>query len=133
MANNVFSLLTQKMGWLSERNKVVTSNLVNKGTPGYKAKDIKPLDFKKQVTQKAPTSNLTKTNAKHLSGTPSTSSVANNNLIKVGGESTLSGNDVDAEKEMMKATEISTQYFEMSSAYNKYRELFNMALGKSRR
>lgn len=41
----LFSSLKKRMGWLTERQAVLAQNIANVNTPGYKARDLKPVDF----------------------------------------------------------------------------------------
>src|SRR5690349_5580690 len=41
----LFSMISQRIGWLSERQKVLAENVANADTPNYKARDLKPQDF----------------------------------------------------------------------------------------
>src|ERR1700753_659829 len=51
--NNVplFAALTKKINWLTARQKVVAENVSNADTPGFKASDLRPLDFRKELAQ----------------------------------------------------------------------------------
>src|SRR5262249_21353878 len=68
----LFSLVAQRLGWLSERQRVLAENVANADTPGYRAHDLAPLSFKDMVDN-APASGLspTQTNPQHLSGSGS--------------------------------------------------------------
>ena len=40
-----FSMLRERMTWLNQRQDVLSQNVANADTPGYVARDLKPLDF----------------------------------------------------------------------------------------
>ena len=41
----LFSLLSNRMSWLSSRQSVLAENVYNADTPNYIARDLRPLDF----------------------------------------------------------------------------------------
>ena len=45
----IFAMLTSKMGWLNERQRVLSQNIANADTPGYTPKDLKPVNFAREV------------------------------------------------------------------------------------
>ena len=47
----LLSLLTTRMSWLSGRQSVLAQNVANADTPGYQARDMKPMDFAALVAQ----------------------------------------------------------------------------------
>ena len=51
---NLFKALSRKMAWLSDRQEVLAQNIAEANTPGYKAKDIKPADFRDILGQTGP-------------------------------------------------------------------------------
>ena len=38
-------MLRERMSWLNARQDVLSQNVANADTPGYTARDLKPLDF----------------------------------------------------------------------------------------
>jgi len=42
----LFSLLTDRMSWLATRQSTLAQNVANADTPGFVARDIKPMDFR---------------------------------------------------------------------------------------
>ncbi|MBN9578243.1 MAG: hypothetical protein J0H26_07725, partial [Alphaproteobacteria bacterium] len=41
----LFDVLRERMAWLNTRQNVLSTNVANADTPGYGARDIKPMDF----------------------------------------------------------------------------------------
>src|SRR5579885_2851825 len=41
----LFAILKERMGWLSARQNVLAQNVANADTPGYMARDLKPVNF----------------------------------------------------------------------------------------
>ena len=48
----LFGMLRGRLGWLSERQRVVAENVANADTPGYRARDLSaPADFSQASSQ----------------------------------------------------------------------------------
>ena len=45
----LFSMLRGRMGYLSERQKIISENVANSDTPGFKPHDLKPFSFQAQL------------------------------------------------------------------------------------
>ncbi len=41
----LFNALLERMNWLATRQRVLSENIANADTPGYRPKDLKPLNF----------------------------------------------------------------------------------------
>lgn len=104
--------LEQVLNVRSMRHQVITANIANQDTPGYKAKK---LDFKEAL--KAATSGnkpirLNKTDKMHLRPQSSTASPISEQikLSQSGGSKRLDGNTVKSEKEMTRLAENTLMY-----------------------
>jgi flagellar basal-body rod protein FlgB len=98
---HLFNLLSLQRGWLSARQTVVSQNIANANTPGYKTQDIS--DFAKTLDRAG--LQMTTTDPSHQYVAPKVGDVA----FSKNGESwevSHSGNDVSLEAELMKAGEI---------------------------
>ena len=47
----IFSMLRTRMNWHQERQRLLAENVSNADTPGYRPRDLAPLDFGRQVQQ----------------------------------------------------------------------------------
>ena len=45
----LLSMLKERMSWLNQRQNVLSQNVANIDTPGYTARDLKPVDFEKAL------------------------------------------------------------------------------------
>src|SRR5271167_637520 len=45
----LLSILRERMSWLNQRQDVLTQNVANADTPGFSARDLKPLDFSDEL------------------------------------------------------------------------------------
>lgn len=121
---SLMSALRSRMGWLSDRQKVVSQNVANASTPGYKPKDLTPQDFaamvKGQDTPLFPTIRL-------QDGTPLTladmTDHGSKQVTKPDSETTMDGNSVVLEEQMLKMSE-SRQNFEAAVGF--YEKSMNM-------
>lgn len=63
---DVRSVLEQKMKYLSKRQAVVSKNIANANTPGYKAKEVKPMSIGKRFNSSRKGIVLKTTSVKHI-------------------------------------------------------------------
>src|SRR5436305_8423387 len=49
----IFAMLRSRMGYLSERQRVIAENVANADTPGFKPHDLKPFSFKARMASAA--------------------------------------------------------------------------------
>lgn len=121
----LFGLLSNRMNWLSTRQSLLSENVANSTTPGYEARDLRPVDF---AAEMARSSGLSTTNVRHFgvgTGGPDAS------RIIAGGESgTPGGNVVSLEQEMIKLSDTQVQYQTAANLYQKAVNMFRTAIGR---
>jgi len=109
--NKTLALLEQALDLRSERHRLISSNIANQDTPGYKGLEI---DFKsalKQAFGSADGISLAQTDPRHLpTGQPAGPSAVPQPISAPGGSSRLDGNTVNSEKEMAKLAENTLMY-----------------------
>ena len=122
----IFSMLRTRMQWHQERQKVLAENVANADTPKFRPRDLKLLDFGKQVQQASV--RLAATNPAHIAGSDATGSFATdrNNRYDV----RPAGNAVNLEDEMIKVAANQMDYQAATSLYSRSMGLFRTALGK---
>ncbi|WP_373086810.1 flagellar basal body rod protein FlgB [Sneathiella sp.] len=129
--NNIplFAALTERMKWLTQRQKVLSENVANANTPNYRPRDLKPLEFKEMIEgpeEKAV--HVNRTNLHHIRVaeiSPYEAQRSGN-----GNALTPTGNGVQIEEEMMKVAETQIQYELTTSLYKKNLGMLKMALGR---
>lgn len=132
---SLFSSLSQKMNWLTERQKVLAQNIANADTPGYIPKDLKKISFKAHLDQTNATGGLRmQTTAR---GHMSVASGAGGDYgIKVQDAkfsmSSQDGNAVNLEDELIKMSETQMEYGLAVNLYRKHVSMIKTALGRSR-
>ena len=101
----VLQLAAQRTQWLSARAELIAANVANANTPGYQATDLQPFS---SVLDSAQVS-MVSTNPAHMA--PGGDAFAEARVIEADSpETTLSGNSVDVENEMMKLSEVNRDY-----------------------
>ena len=62
----LFKMISRRMTWLNQRQKVLAQNIANADTPGYRPQDLVPVDFSKLAAQAERTVSLAATNPRHI-------------------------------------------------------------------
>ena len=99
----LFDLAFRQNEWLAQRQSVISSNVANANTPGYKAKDLASFD---DVMQKS--LSMTVTDPQHLSSGIKTFRQDENGSRDA--DVLASGNDVNLEQEFLKSGEVMRNY-----------------------
>ena len=125
----LLGMLKQRMSWLSARQDVLSQNVANADTPGYSARDMKPIDFSdilKGETRSGP--GLAITDPRHIAIQPQNeSSFAN--VAAPDTESNPTGNTVSLEEEMIKVADTQGQYAAAANLYSKALGMLHTAIG----
>lgn len=122
----LFSMLRSRLGYLSERQRVVAQNVANADTPGYAPKDLKPFAFHLQ-NQGVAMIRPAQTSAAHLSAGRGTASSSFKAVEAADSETTLDGNAVVLEDQMLKMTESRMEYDAAIGFYQKSLALLRIA------
>lgn len=118
-----FKNASQRLQWLGNRQKVISENVANSDTPGFKAKDV--TSFAKMIEGTQKTGILT-TNTGHISNTtevPGVQSVVD----KEAWSETITGNTVVLEQQTIKANEVGENYQLAVQLYRKGHDLLTLA------
>lgn len=130
----LLAALSKKINWLTARQKVVTENVANADTPGFKASDLRPLDFRKELAEvthsSTPKLAPTTTDPRHLVGTESAARLEPV-VEKTTTDRDINGNTVSLEDEMMKVSDNASDYQLMTNLYKKQVGLIKTAIGRS--
>jgi len=127
----LFQMLRQRLGYLGERQRVIAQNVANADTPGYAPRDLKTFNFSAQLqSQQAGTMmQPAQTSAGHMPGSPRRPGGAGAYRTVKGADSetTLDGNSVVLEDQMIKMSEARMQYDAAIGFYQKSMALLRMA------
>ena len=115
-----FGLLKGRLGYLGQRQRLISQNVANADTPGYVARDLKPFSFDGAMKAAAGPQGLgpAATNPMHLPGTARPPSVWRAGAAP-DSETTLDGNSVVLEEQMMKMGEARMGYDAAVGFYQK--------------
>ncbi|MBL8555554.1 MAG: flagellar basal body rod protein FlgB [Phenylobacterium sp.] len=134
----LFSMLRGRLGYLSERQKVIAQNVANADTARYTPEDLKPFSFDARVQQARQgqagagpggVSMMAATQAGHMSPKNERRGLgaAYKTAKTPDSETTLNGNSVVLEEEMIKMGDARMQYDAAISFYQKSMNLLRMA------
>lgn len=126
------SLLNQikgRLGWLDDRQRVIAQNVANSDTPGYGARDLKvPTDFAAAMNRERGVRVMT-THAAHIA--PQGQQQLRFDVAKApDSETTLDGNSVVVEEQMLKMAESRMAYDAAIGFYQKSMSMIRMAARK---
>ena len=125
----LFSMLRGRLGQLSERQRVISQNVANSDTPGYTPSDLKPYSFQAQLKGVAGPTVQAVTQPGHMVS-PSARGGLGGQFKPVkakDSETTLDGNSVVLEEEMMKMADARMSYDAAIGFYQKSLGLLRMA------
>lgn len=129
----LFAMLRQRLGYLGERQRVIAQNVANADTPGYAPRDLKAFKFASQLQsqQLGLSMQPAQTSTGHMPGggakRPGMSAGAFKAVKGADTETTLDGNSVVLEDQMIKMSEARMQYDAAIGFYQKSMALLRMA------
>ena len=127
----LFAMLKGRLGHLSQRQQVIAENVANASTPGYVARDLQPFSFQGQLNAASALRPVAPsvTQAGHMSGNQPTAGASPQwkRVDTPGSETTLDGNQVVLEEEMMKMTEARMNYEAAIGFYQKSLTMLKLA------
>ena len=141
----LMNAITRKLGWLGQKQRVITQNIANADTPNYRAKTIKPESFK-GLLDKAPhqgrgrgagpqKTRMVATDDKHFTG--SGGAAVGKSVREVAdrtpNETSPNGNNVILEEQMIQMAETQMEYGMLVNLYRKQVGILKTSLGRSGR
>src|SRR5689334_13545632 len=127
----LFAMLSQRLGWLTERQKVLAENIANVDTPNFKPHDLKKLSFDEMVRGASSLMSMSRTSSKHLdSGALRGTDAAGRPVKEKPFETTLSGNSVTLDVELMKVSESAQDHALATNLYKQQINLFRTVIGR---
>ena len=123
----ILSMLRERMEWHQQRQRVLAENIANADTPTYRARDLAPPDFARQVRTAALA--LDRTSSAHI-----TSASGGGPQFKTDSSGRYAvrprGNSVTHEDEMMKVASNQMDFEAAASLYTHSLALIKLAVGK---
>ncbi|BAT20559.1 flagellar basal body rod protein FlgB [Asaia bogorensis] len=120
---DILDLANRRMQWLQSRETLIAGNIANANTPNYVARDLP--DFKGAL-QNQMSVQLAQTEPGHIA-----SNMSQKGSVKADSSTSIDGNKVDLESELVKIAQTDDQQRMATSAYSTYMSMFSLALGSS--
>jgi len=135
----LFSLVSQRLAFLGERQEVLGLNVANADTPGYQARDVDEGSFQDFLRSTVAPVSLAVTDRAHMTVAtarpPAVGSSSSNGAREVeqpgAPEPGADGNNVDLEEQVIRITENAAEYQMVSTIYRKQADLIRTALGRA--
>lgn len=121
----LFELASRQAEWLSTRQSLISGNIANANTPGFRAKDVTAFDAVLQNTQLP----MKATSPLHFTESPTESYVVESE-VNEGSAAQLSGNSVDLSEEMMKQGSIKRDYDLNAAVVKAFNKMILMTVRK---
>lgn len=124
--------LKSKMQWHQGRQKVLAQNVANADTPGYRAVDLKPMQFRDHLRgPSVDTVSAARTHRTHFAAKASPSTTGLDTDSNNGWEITPEGNAVVLEEQMIKVSGNQFDFQLASTLYSRSLGLLRTALGRN--
>src|SRR5690606_3895707 len=128
----LFKAMGAKMDFLNMRQRVISQNIANSDTPGYRPQDLKPVNFDSVLKNVIKSNNvsLDTTNSMHL---PPPNQVADPKQGKQKHvyEVAPAGNAVIMEEQLINSGQVMMDYNLMTNLYQKNIGMIRTALGRN--
>ncbi|MFL2771885.1 MAG: flagellar basal body rod protein FlgB [Rhodospirillaceae bacterium] len=125
----LFQMALTKMDWASQRQKLLSQNVVNANTPDYKPQDLKEVNFRRELRKATPL-NVIRTNPNHSKGTLPTRDAFRNREVRRNFEASPDGNKVILEEQMQKVGDTRGDYNMALTLMQSHMKMLKTALGK---
>ncbi len=129
----LFKAISAKMAYLGKRQQVIAQNIANADTPGYRPKDLTPVDFGRVLKNviAGDSVKMATTDKAHIpaAGAAAKAGAGDAKKQKDTYEVEPTGNSVVIEEQLMKSGENVMEYNMMLNLYQKNMAMFRLALG----
>ena len=126
----LFDAIRGQLGWLQERQRVIAQNVANSDTPGYAARDLRaPGDFAHAMMQQSQGVGMMRTSTAHMAIQPQRA-VNYASMTAPDSETTLDGNSVVVEEQMLRMAESRMAHDAAIGFYQKSLNMLRMAARK---
>ncbi len=121
----ILSMLRHRMEWHQERQRVLSENVANSDTPGFRPRDLREPDPRHPAPARGVT--LVRSNPMHFAAGETSSFELDRNAI---GDVRPAGNAVNLEEEMIKVAQNQMDFQAASALYSRSLGLLKTAMGK---
>jgi flagellar basal-body rod protein FlgB len=122
---SLFELADRRLSWINDRQSVLSQNIANADTPGWKERDL-PSFADVMAGRILAGGGPTRTQPMHLSGT--VAETPGSKILR--GERAPDGNAVSIDEQMIKVAQTETDHEAVTAVYRKYMGMYRMALGR---
>ena len=126
-----FGLLRSRLTQLSERQRLISENIANASTPGYRPRDLDTSAFERMLASAGNDSGgglqMVRTSATHMMPGGAMGPTQANITTVPDSETTIDGNAVVLEDQMAKASDTRMQFDTAIALYQKGLDLLRMA------
>lgn len=126
----LFGMMGEKMSWLTQRQRVVSTNIANADTPGYRTREMNELKFRDTLGAQEVKVRLAQTHGAHYQTSKQEGEYRSHNERRPY-ETSPAGNGVVLEEQMMKLTQTQADFNLSSGLFKKYHNMYKIALGRS--
>ncbi|MDO1559628.1 flagellar basal body rod protein FlgB [Brevundimonas sp. 2R-24] len=124
----LFAQLRDRLSWLDQRQRVTAENVANADTPGYAARDLaRPSDFAQMLNGPRAGTTLARTSTSHIAPAGRPAAAAAEVVRTPDSETTLDGNSVVLEEQMLRMAESRMAYDAAIGFYQKSLAMLRMA------
>jgi flagellar basal-body rod protein FlgB len=127
----LIALAERRLGWLDQRQRVLSANIANADTPGYQPRDTVPFTEHLKALQGAPSAAATmaRTDVRHLAPAGEAGAVRTPRDRKPV-ETTPSGNAVSLDEQALKVADTDTAHALAMGLHRRWMNMFRTALGR---
>lgn len=126
----LLKMITTQMGWLNQRQKVLSQNVANADTPGFVPRDLVPLDFADMARAQVRRLKLEGSAPQHITESHQAPKGEFKGKKDDKYPSEPSGNAVVLEEQMLKLSESQVDYELITRLYRKHVGMLRTALGR---
>ena len=127
----LFGMLRSRLGYLGERQRLIAENVANADTPGYTPRDLRPFTLPSATGPSSPGGGgglePSRTSPRHLPGRQRPPGTGLRPIEQADSETTMNGNGVVLEEQMMHMTETRIEYDAAIGFYQKSLGLLRLA------
>lgn len=120
----IFKMTNSNAKYLSERQKVLATNVANSNTPNYLPQDLERPSFSQELNKARV--GMKVTNSKHIATLPSTGGSGFKLYTPKPTSVTLDGNGVIVEEQINEVSKTKSEHDRMLTIYNKYKDLIRV-------
>lgn len=128
----LMSLMKMKMSWDSQNQDVLAQNVANADTPGYRAKELKPLDFEHMAMEESHRLKMRATSGSSFDGSKEESKGDYRvEKSRKTFETSPVKNNIAIEEQMANMAKNNMDYQMITNLYKKTAGMFKTALGQN--